>query len=491
MKKNKMKTGKKKSFKWLWGNWDKLILALMVGVYVVLFSYLSIRRHNAFFSGYDLANMDQVIWNSLHGRLFSLTSGELGTVSRLQFHADFILVLLAPLYLLWDNVRALLVFQSLALGLGAIPLYLIGKLVLKDKLLALGVVGLYLLNPGMQWTNMYDFHGVALAIPLLLGAFWAGISKKWRVFILFSFLAVLTKEEVSLLVAAMAGLFFLWSRKGKERKLNLLVGLGGVLWFGGIIFWLMPKFSVAGQHWAWEWFDGVGLGKTGKFEVSGFGFLLPRLREEKLYYRELLEPFGYLPLLGLPWLLLGLPEFVINMFSNQGQMRGVVMHYDSGLVPALAIASVFALFYLKRFLQFLKIKWGSIVLLGLLLLAGVMGAKRAYFYSPTPVTPGHWRAMYQVGETEREFEKLLQSLPKDASIASSSEIRPHINHREFSYNLPAGEEADYVAMLDKNRLVGDVNIKPYEKVLIEKLEVSEDYEKLYDENGFYLFKRNR
>ena len=107
------------------------------------------------------------------------------------------------------------------------------------------------------------------------------------------------------------------------------------------------------------------------------------------------------------------------------------------------------------------------------------------------MTPGHWRAMYQVGETEREFEKLLQSLPKDASIASSSEIRPHINHREFSYNLPAGEEADYVAMLDKNRLVGDVNIKPYEKVLIEKLEVSEDYEKLYDENGFYLFKRNR
>src|SRR5581483_637775 len=159
--------------------WQFFILAILILLYTFAFSYFSILRHNAFASGFDLSNMDQTIWNTLHGRIFALT-GTKGTISRFSIHADIILILLTPLYLIWDNVRTLLIFQSLSLALGAIPVYLLTFKLLKQKGLALLFVCIYFLNPGMQWVNIYDFHGVALAIPLVLSTFYFAYIKKWR-----------------------------------------------------------------------------------------------------------------------------------------------------------------------------------------------------------------------------------------------------------------------------------------------------------------------
>lgn len=154
--------------------YEFVFLAVGILTYTFVLSYFSIARHNAFASGYDLANMDQTIWNSLHGRFFSFSQHG-ATITRFTTHTDVILVLLAPLYVLWDNVRILLVFQSLALALGAIPTYLIAQMVTKNKLTSLFVVTLYLLNPGIQWNATYDFHAVSLAIPLLLLVFYFGL----------------------------------------------------------------------------------------------------------------------------------------------------------------------------------------------------------------------------------------------------------------------------------------------------------------------------
>ena len=107
-------------------NWDKLLLAILIGVYIITFSTLSILRHNAFASALDLGNMDQTVWNTLNGNFFSLTNNG-QNVSRLAVHGDFLLVLFAPLYALWSNPRILLIAQSIYLGLGAVPLFLIAK----------------------------------------------------------------------------------------------------------------------------------------------------------------------------------------------------------------------------------------------------------------------------------------------------------------------------------------------------------------------------
>ena len=79
-----------------------ITLVVFITLYVAYFTTASFLRYDNFFTGrFDLGNMDQTVWNTIHGRIFQLTDPNGTTnISRLAFHADFILVLIAPLYLI-------------------------------------------------------------------------------------------------------------------------------------------------------------------------------------------------------------------------------------------------------------------------------------------------------------------------------------------------------------------------------------------------------
>ncbi len=338
----------KKGFSILIKNWDLFLLLIFSITYIATFSTLSILRHNAFASSFDLANMSQTVWNTLNGRPFQLSAAE-STISRFSIHADLILILLSPFYLIWERAATLLIIQSVLLGLGAFPVYFLSRKILnkkayfsdlQSKVGALSLVLIYLLNPGMEWTNMYDFHGVSLAIPFLLSAFYFAYQKRWIGYASFVFLAILTKEEISLFIAMM-GLVLVFVFK--EKVIGLITFIGGIFWFLTMVFLIIPYFSTDGQYWALGWLTltkntTVNLSSLVEF-VGNSAFSGDALN----YYFILLKPFSFLPILGLPWLLLSLPELLINLFSSQAQMRSIVFHYSSGIIPSLVIASIFAL----------------------------------------------------------------------------------------------------------------------------------------------------
>lgn len=471
-------------------HWDKIILVLFILTYIITLGTLSILRHNAFASGFDLGNMDSTVWNTLHGNIFKLAQdGKL--VSRFSIHADLILILLTPLYFFWNNVRMLILSESIFLAIGAMPVYLLSTKMLKNKLLSLAIVVLYLVNPGMQWTDIYDFHSVSLAIPFLLFSFYFAYTKKWRWYAVFIFFALLTKEQISLTVA-LFGLFI--ALVFKERKIGLLTFMTGILWFLLMVFVVMPHFSPEGKHWALSWYqftDTSGIPKL----IPAPNILLDKfiLSPDAIgYYISLLKPFAFLPLIGLPWLVLALPELAVNMLSSHGQMRSIVFHYDSGITPWLVIAAIFGLFYLQKLfgkIQFTK-KYSQYFVYGIILLILLFALRFNYHYSPLPTTPSCWRFMYQPTKEDKEFEALLQKIPQDASITASPEIRPHITHREKAYTLPvATASADFIALIDQNRMVGNYNPKDFELVLRDQLKTSKDYSLVKHIGHFYLYKR--
>src|SRR3989344_5309848 len=113
-------------------NYQMTILWTAMASYIAYFSYVSFQKHLNFFTGrFDLGNMDQTVWNSLHGRFFEFTDPS-GTeiVSRLAYHADFILIILSPFYLLWEDSRMLLLIQTVVIALGAYFVYRISDFVL-------------------------------------------------------------------------------------------------------------------------------------------------------------------------------------------------------------------------------------------------------------------------------------------------------------------------------------------------------------------------
>ena len=155
-------------------------------------------RYENYFTGrFDLGNMAQTVWNTAHGRIFILTDPNgTNTVSRLATHADFLLILLAPFYVIWSDPKMLLLIQTLILSIGAVYIFLISKKVLKYPPLALTFALMYLLNPSVQRTNLYEFHAVTLATTFLLAAFYYVLEKRLYWFLLFGILAALTKEQV-------------------------------------------------------------------------------------------------------------------------------------------------------------------------------------------------------------------------------------------------------------------------------------------------------
>lgn len=469
-------------------NWHLAILFIFISTYIFVFSWLSILRHNAFASFGDLANMDQTVWNTVNGRFFSfINKGQY--VSRFSVHSDIILALISPMYLIWSNVRLLVALESFFLGLGALPVFLISQKILKNKFVSLAVSLAYLLNPGMQWTDIFDFHAVSLAIPFLLFAFYFMLEKKWKQYFFFILLAIMTKEQISLYVSVFGLYIFFF----KNRKVGLITFFLGVVWFLTMVFVVIPHFSQDKTHWAMKWYVENSIEnqrlEAGKLLVDKIN-LLKNDKFAKEYPLLLLKPFGFLPVFAFPWLIFSLPEFLINLFGGIALMRTIMYHYDSGITPSLVLSTIFAIKYLSVFSQKFFPKIGKFAPFFLSFWLIFSATRVNYHYSPLPTSPSVWKFYYKPQKEDIEFEKILQKLPKKVSISASAEVRPHISQREWVYEVPYGlGKADFVALIDENRQVGDHNPKILEAKIIKELNKNKNYKLIKKIGHFYLFEK--
>ena len=212
--------------------------------------------------------------------------------------------------------------------------------------------------------------------------------------------------------------------------------------------------------------------------------------EAHKYYELLLKPFGIIPLFGVPWVLVAIVEIVINVMSNHGQMRSINLHYDALILPWLLVGSMVAIGYVTRFVARYRRRSAEITKYLLVASILVMTLHTYYFYGPLPITPACWCYVYEVTEEDRAFEQALRSIPEGAVVSASGEIRPHITHREHAYTIPAAtESAEFIAIINQNRAIGNYESKEYETSLIKDLQNNGDHELVAAYTHLYLFKR--
>src|SRR5713101_5533311 len=214
----------------LWIAWILLILFMLV--YMLEMSHQAVLRYDTFkATAFDLGNMDQVLWNTIHGRLFQFTNQAIdwyGPPTRLALHFEPIILPLSLLYAFGADPRILLVFQTIVLALGAVPVFLLTRKYLPEwPLLAALMATTYLLAPALIGMNIFDFHPVALATPLLLYALLALEYKHYAWFLVACVLAACTKEDVPLAIAVL-GILVIW--KYGLPRLGLTLLIGGALW---------------------------------------------------------------------------------------------------------------------------------------------------------------------------------------------------------------------------------------------------------------------
>lgn len=196
------------------------------GIFIYCFIFINLTLWKYLHLGYnglDLAIFNQVLYNSSWGNLYYFT---IHPQSYLGDHFNLWLGVLAPLYALWRQPFWLLIWQTILLGASAWPLFRLAKKFVSPPTACL-VGWLWLINPFVQNTNIFEFHELPLAVFLLFWALVFWLEKRPGHFYFFALLAMLVREDVALVVM-MFGVLAIIEKKSFQWWWPLPLGLS---WF--------------------------------------------------------------------------------------------------------------------------------------------------------------------------------------------------------------------------------------------------------------------
>jgi uncharacterized membrane protein len=324
-----------------------MLLAIVMIVYALEMSRQAVLRYEVFqATAFDLGNLDQVLWNTIHGRLFQFTNQAIdwyGPPTRLAVHFEPIILPLSLLYAFHADPRILLVFQTLVLASGALPVFLLTRYFLPEwPLLGALMAVAYLLSPALLGVNIFDFHPVALATPLLLYAVLALTYRRYGWFILACVLAAACKEDVPMNVA-MLGILVIW--RYKQPRLGTLLIIGGFLWSAIAFLVIIPHFYPGAQHNNF-WYRYEQLGSSPgaaiiNIIVHPWLLFTTFITLDRLFYLAgLVRSSGFLPLLAPEWLIPALPTLAVNLLSTDPNSYSGVYQYNATIIPFIMIAAI-------------------------------------------------------------------------------------------------------------------------------------------------------
>lgn len=486
------------------------VVIILSVLYIVVFSLLSIYKHETYASSrFDLGNMDQAVWNSAHGRILEATDEQGEITSRLKNHADFLLLAFVPLYWISPSPYWLLIGQSAAVGLGAIPLYWLAKRFLNRAWPAALIAAAYLFNYGLQSANLFDFHAQMMAGTFLLFAFYYMLERRPFLFVSFAALASLTKEEIVLLVAMM-GLYALFVER--RPRWGIPIFLAGAAYFLLIMQVVIPAFNVGDTsqlvEGRYEAFGGSmgGVVRTAITDpLFTFSFLLSG--DKLIYLASLLGLTGFLSLFAPLVLAISLPEIAINLLSDRPQMTNIRYHYSAPILPFVYVAAAAGihnltellrgtanlrrrpLSWLRRLAPGEKIRERLPVFLAFGML--LFGAQVDYDSGPLPLfsSPSNTSTLIHPPSEEHldALDEAVSLIPDDAKVSATNQLGPHLAHRRYLYLFPTIQDAEYV-ILDETTPAYDTYINPVLNLqTVSGLRENPEYRKVYERNGVLVF----
>lgn len=400
------------------------IISIFIFIYTAFFTGISFFKYNNFlYDDFDLAHHAQEMWSILHG---SLDCSILG-LKFLGNHLHLIEFFIAPLYAVFTTPKTLLFLQSLFLGLGAWPLYLIAKRQL-PKAAAIIIPFCYLIYPALGYVNLYEYHPQSLAIFFILFTFYFFEKENLKHFLIFIFLSLICQENISLLII-MFGFYALLLRK----KIKWVVAplITGMLWFLFSVLIVLPYFN-KGEVGFYNIYGHLGhniwqIGATILFHpIKILNYMVKG--QNAIYLFQLLAPASFLPLLSRGILLFFIPSLLQHLLSQRLSEHTIYYQYTAEVIPFIFIAMIYGL---KRILDiaFLKQHFGKIFLTVL-----VSALSFNFFLGP------HFLIWPEVIKAEKnnlvsEKKRLVSLIPANASAVATFEFLPRLAHRGKLYSF--------------------------------------------------------
>lgn len=425
------------------------IIISWVIILTILYSELSIIRHNNFQSGgFDLGLYDQAVWQYAH---FQWPYNTIKDRFILGDHLTLTLPLLSPLYWLWDNVRILFIFQAFWVSLSTIAIYKLARLRNFSEGSALCVSVIYSLFYGIQFLIFFDFHPVSIGMGLLPWIAYFLESKRKRLLVASVILLLLTQENMGI---ALMGLGFIYFFRKPFRRTSIIFILTGIIW-SFIAMKIISYFSPSGFQYAPQ------ISHNPMTIITNF-FDAPEKQQVWLYT---LASFSFLPIFSLGAMLavtLDLAQYFVtgpefsrmwNPFMHHRVILGVFLALGAldvlERLPKLVIPAYAGIHHLKSWIPDSP-RFGEagqvgndrhtkrnqpkeIIITELIAFILLISTLFQQFYFHLPLNKLTKSEYWKQEQWMKDDRALIALVPAGASVATQQNLVPHLSHRKEIY----------------------------------------------------------
>ncbi len=483
------------------------LLSILTVVYASIFSYYSIIRHINLNTGIDcLGFYSQVVW------LFSNFEVPFSSFQDRNIFADHmtpILIFLSPFYKIYSDPITLLILQSVLLSSGIFPIYWLAKDKLDSNCLAISLCIGYILYPALQFANLYEFHPVNIATPLLLFVFYFFTKKSYTRYFIFLVFALLCREDVVPIVFFLGIYICLYER---EMKIGIATILLSVAWFYSA-YWIFLPYITSGVY------SKLNTGSFGLYSYLGnsLGEIISTIFLHPIFVLKkilIIEKLGYIALLVMPLCFISffhLPTFLIgfsmimgNMLSHAIYMSTIRLFYTATITPFIFISSIYALRFLldkqSLIMDFVKKNCSTYVITrqglvfafsSVILFASITSS---ILYGPLPYSSDPYANEFLVEKGGVDYAKeMFKLIPPNASVSVSNDLGAHLSIRKnvYFFPYPPHKEPEYVMinLAKPYRRSKTISREEYNKSL-QKFLLQRNYGALHSKGGYTIFKKD-
>jgi uncharacterized membrane protein len=487
-----------------------LVCAAML-VYAVTFSTMQILMYRAGTITYtDTASFEEMLWRTLHGEFLvcsSIPHMLLGS------HIQVIHLFMLPVYVICPNLQTLMVSATVALALGALPVYGLARHVLKSPWVACALAVAYLLYTPMQMVNIEDgaynaYRPIAYSIPLFLAAFYYLAKGRTRAFLVCCVLVLLCKQEFALTLM-MLGLYLAVVQR--RRRLGLGMAVFCLVYVAVAMKVVIPAIRGGTSHTV-SYYSHLGdswgqiVWNTVSKPMMTFRQFFPSAPEEfakYTFYKVMLFSAGFVCLLSPLLLLVALPALAICMLSVRPDMWSPVLHYHAPIVPIVFAATVYGIRNLSR----LATRHGEstpaaarriVGLSGWFVLLCALGTNVLYSKSPLSLRfydarrAEYYGHLYVATPHALRRPEVVASVPTAARVSASLFICTYFTHHQACYVFPDGIDGGHRGPVDvvvvdlEERWLFD---QPAQREVYEALLASPAWERLPAPDGYVILRR--
>lgn len=497
-----------------------LIVYLLIMIFFLVFSFLLYSKLNAleFYSGDVPAYVQRIWFITRTGVPKSTIFHEIGDDPHVFIISrSMILYLLSPFFFVFPNTLTILLAHTFTLSVTSVPIYLVGKKILKSQFMAAMLSFGFLLHPSIQYLYIGGFRPDTFGMFFLTIALYAMFKGKYKLFLFASVFMIMTKENF-FLIGLILGLYVMYNY---NRLYGSLCTVFSIIWFLTVFF----VFPTSNTYNILDFYSYLG---------SDYSEAIQTIINKPIFVLShvfALPKFAYLVTLLLPLLItlpfisrLSVATFPIlaqNLFSDRLNLYTIIYHYSAIIIPLLYFSVIEALIKIQKskltsnFNKLLDKIAGvknfnsepSALIVSMILLifffsiicSGIYGPHGYIYQLDVKDIQGHTtlfkKDLYTAIDRDRIAKEIVLEIPRNASVVASEPFYLILSKRERIYTLPhtlsndisyiPPDKIDYILVDIENPVVKGT------RTFVGSLEKSPNWKKILEKEGFVVFKSNR